>query len=140
MNKNDKIYKLLYNLGLDDEEIQEIAKENVYLSKVLASDVLQLLEYLENQGLNVDEIMEVSIKNPWVLTESFERLRWLEKVYASLDIEGKKYRELIVKYPISVSLNPVDVEKKINEFTKEGMTKEMICEKFFAEFDSYFEL
>lgn len=140
MYKNDKVYRLLYNLGLEDNEIQEICKVNIYLSKVLASDVLQLLEYLENQGLNVEEIMEVSIKNPWVLTENFQRLRWLEKVYSSIGIDGEKYKELIVKYPISISLNPVDVENKIKELEMEGMTKEEIQEKFFMEFDNYFEL
>ena len=140
MDKNDKVYRLLYNLGLEDNEIQEICKVNIYLSKVLASDVLQLLEYLENQGLSVEEIMEVSIKNPWVLTENFERLRWLEKVYSSIGIEREKYKELIVKYPISVSLNPVDVENKIEELEMEGMTKEEIQEKFFMKFDNYFEL
>lgn len=140
MNNNDKIYKLLYNLGLEDNEIQEIYKVNVYLSKVLASDVLQLLKYFEEQGLSVEEIMEVSIKNPWALTESFERLRWLEKYYSSIGIEDEKYKELIIKYPISVSLNPADVKDKINELEAEGMTKEEIKEKFFAEFDNYFEL
>lgn len=140
MDKNDKVYRLLYNLGLEDNEIQEICKVNIYLSKVLASDVLQLLEYLENQGLNVEEIMEVSIKNPWMLTENFERLRWLEKLYSSIGIEREKYKELIVKYPISISLNPVDVENKIKELEMEGMTKQEIEEKFFIEFDNYFEL
>lgn len=140
MNNNDKVYKLLYNLGLEDNEIEEIYKVNVYLSKVLASDVLQLLKYFEEQGLNVEEIIEVSIKNPWVLTEDFQRLRWLEKVYSSIGIEKEKYKELIIKYPISISLNPVDVEKKIDELEAEGMTKEEIKEKLFAEFDNYFEL
>ena len=140
MNNNDKIYKLLYNLGLEDNEIQEIYKVNVYLSKVLASDVLQLLKYFEEHGLSVEEIMEVSIKNPWALTEDFQRLRWLEKIYSSIGIEGEKYKELIIKYPISVSLNPADVKDKINELEAEGMTKEEIKEKFFAEFDNYFEL
>lgn len=140
MNNNDNVYKLLYNLGLEDNEIQEIVKENVYLSKVLASDVLQLLKYFEEQGLSVEEIMEVSIKNPWALTENFERLRWLEKIYSSIGIEKEKYKELIIKYPISVSLNPILVENKIKELEMNGKTKKEIQEKFFAEFDNYFEL
>ena len=140
MDKNDKVYKLLYNLGLDDNEIQKIVEVNVYLNKVLAEDVLQLLEYLENQGLNIEEIMEVAIKNPWVLTENFERLRWLEKLYLSIDIEGEKYKELIVKYPISLSLNPLDIENKIKELEDKEMMKEEIQKIFFTEFDSYFNL
>lgn len=140
MDKNDKVYKLLYNLGLDDEEIQNINNENINLSKVLDVDVLQLLEYLEEQGLNIDEIMQVSIKNPWVLTESFERLRWLEKAYKSIGIFEEKYKELIIKYPICVSLNPIDVEKKIEELKLNNLTNEKIREKFLNEFDSFFKL
>jgi len=140
MDKNDDVYKLLYNLGLEDNEIQEICNENIYLSKVLATDVLQLLEYLESNKLSVDEIIEVSIKNPWVLTESFERLRWLEKTYSSIGIKGERYKELIIKHPISVSLNPVDVENKIKELEIEGNSREVIQEKLFDEFDTYFKL
>ena len=32
MDKNDDVYKLLYNLGLEDNEIQEICNENKRLT------------------------------------------------------------------------------------------------------------
>ena len=132
MDTNDDVYILLYKLGLKDAEIQEINKVNVNLAKVLDIDVLQLLKYLEAQGLNIDEIIDVSKRNPWILTESFERLNWLEEHYKSIGIEKEKYKDLIIKYPIALSLNPMNVKLKIQELNEEGFSKEEIQEKFFS--------
>jgi len=136
---DEKMYELLIKLGLREEEIEGIYKENTNLKYVLPSDVYQILVYLEKQGLKVKEIIEMAIKNPWVLTESFERIDYLEKYYKEIEIEGESYRELLKKWPESISQNPYEVKQQIEKQKNEGKTLEEIREDFFKNFDKYFE-
>ena len=64
-----------------------------------------------------DYMIERLIKEDMLIkfdAESIPNYKYIDKKYKNIE----KYKELIVKYPISVSLNPIDVENKIKEFDK----------------------
>lgn len=134
------VNELLEKLGFTTEEIELLHKENSDLKHVLAVDVLQILKYLEKQGLKVSEMINMALANPWVLVESFERIDYLEKYYKMIGIEGGIYKELLIKWPISISLNPIRVKQEIERQREIGRDDEQIREDFFVNFDKYFSI
>lgn len=140
MDSNKSVYKLLNKLGLQDAEIQEIDRVNVNLKLVIAKDVMRLIQYLESQGLSNTEIREISKGNPWVLTENFQRIRFLEQHYKTIGIQNETYKQLLIKYPIAISLNPINVKTTIEKLTQEGLNIEQIQEQFLNHFDEYFSI
>ena len=126
----DEIYELLNKkLKLSKEEIDKVVETNIYLKKVIAPDVYQVIKKFEEFGLEDSEIAEIAKQNPWMLTESFERIKYLTE-----------YRELLIKQPIAMSVNPIKVKELIEEFQEEGKTNEEIRSILINDFTKYISL
>ena len=139
MTPLEKIYKLLEDrLKLSKEEIDAAVKENIYLRKVIAPDVYQVIKKFEEFGLTDNEIAEIARQNPWMLTESFERIKYLKQFYQLADLTD--YRELLIKQPIAMSVNPIEVKELIEKLQKEGKTNEEIQETLMNDFTKYISL
>lgn len=57
-----------------------------------------------------------------MLTESFERINYLKKFYKLAELTD--YKELLMKQPIAMSVNPIEVKELIEKLRKEGKTNE----------------
>ena len=135
----EKIYDLLNKkLKLSKEEIDKAVETNIYLKKVIASDVNQVIKKFEDFGLEDEEIAEIAKKNPWMLTESFERIKYLKEYYKLVDLT--EYRELLLKQPIAMSVNPIKVKELIEEFKQEGKTDEEIRNILINDFTKHISL
>ena len=132
------VYEELLKIGLTEEEIDKQFEINVDLKVVLRTDIKQEIEFLKKYNLTEEDIAEISRKNPWILTEDFQRMRFLEKYYGEVDI--KDLGKLLKKQSISMSVNPKDVKDFINKLTEEGKSKEKIRDILFNDFDKYFKL
>ena len=136
MTPLEEIYELLYNkLGLNKEEINQIIQVNTYLKKVIASDVLEVINVFQDFGLKDIEIAEIAKQNPWMLTESFERISYLKKFYNLVDLTD--YRELLIKQPIAMSVNPIEVKELIEKLQQQGKTNEEIRNILINNFTEY---
>lgn len=125
MTPLEEIYDLLdKKLNLSKEEIDQAVKTNIYLKKVIAPDVYQVIKKFEEFGLEDKEIAEIAKQNPWMLTESFERINYLKKFYKLVELTD--YKELLKKQPISMSVNPIEVKELIEQLQQEGKTNEEI--------------
>lgn len=125
MTPLEEIYNLLNKkLNLSKEEIDKVVETNIYLKKVIASDVLQVIKKFEEFGLKDKEISEIAKQNPWMLTESFERINYLKKFYKLAELTD--YKELLIKQPIAMSVNPIEVKGLIEKLQKQGKTNEEI--------------
>ena len=135
----DEIYELLNKkLKLNKEEIDKVVETNIYLKKVIAPDVYQVIKKFEEFGLEDSEIAEIAKQNPWMLTESFERIKYLKEFYGLADLT--EYRELLIKQPIAMSVNPIKVKELIEVFQKEGKTNEEIKNILINDFTKYISL
>lgn len=125
MTPLEEIYDLLdKKLNLSKEEIDQAVETNIYLKKVIAPDVYQVIKKFESFGLEDSEIAQIAKQNPWMLTESFERIKYLKEFYGLVDLI--EYRELLIKQPIAMSINPIEVKELIEKFQTEGKTNEEI--------------
>ena len=93
---------------------------------------------MKNYGLEAENIAEIAKQNPWILTESFERMRYLEKYYEEVGLT--EFGELLQRHPIAMSINPAKVKKIIVNMTAEGKSKEEIKELLLTEYDKYLSL
>ena len=139
MNEEDKkICKELIKIEMTEEQIENAFKTNTNLNKVLDIDVMQVILFLiKNYNLTQQEIANVASENPWILTESFERMRYLEESYSNLGIDIK---ELLTKQPIAMSLNPKAVEDFIQQLKNENKTNEEIQEVLLNELNEHFSI
>ena len=125
MTPLEEIYDLLNKkFNLSKEEIDKAVETNVYLKKVIAPDVFKVIKKFEEFGLEGKEIAEIAKQNPWMLTESFERINYLKKFYKLVELTD--YKELLKKQPISMSVNPIEVKELIEQLQQEGKTNEEI--------------
>ena len=138
MEKNDKVYITLIEIGFTDEQIQEMVKENIFLTRVISSDIQQEIVFLKQYELTNDDIVNISIVNPWILTESFERMRMLEELYKLAEINNIK--ELILKQPIAMSLDPLELKNYILKQREENKSNEEIQEELYNNLSNIFSL
>lgn len=139
MSPLEKIYDLLNKkLKLSKEEIDKAVETNVYLKKVIASDVYQVIKKFESFGLEDNEIAEIAKQNPWMLTESFERINYLKKFYKLVELTD--YKELLKKQPISMSVNPIEVKELIEKLQEQGKANEEIRNILINNFTEYISL
>lgn len=125
MTPLEEIYDLLdKKLNLSKEEIDQAVETNIYLKKVIAPDVYQVIKKFESFGLEDSEIAQIAKRNPWMLTESFERIKYLKEFYGLVDLT--EYKELLIKQPIAMSVNPIEVKELIEKLQKQGKTNEEI--------------
>ena len=132
------VYEELLKIGLTEEEIDKQFEINVDLKVVLGTDIKQEIEFLKQYNLTEEDIAEISRKNPWILTEDFQRIRFLEKYYGEVDV--KDLGELFKKQSISMSVNPKEVKDFIDKLTEEGKSKEEVRNILFNDFEKYFKL
>ena len=132
------VYEELLKIGLTEEEIDKQFEINVDLKVVLGTDIKQEIEFLKQYNLTEEDIAEISRKNPWILTEDFQRIRFFEKYYGEVDI--KDLGELFKKQSISMSVNPKEVKDFIDKLTEEGKSKEEVRNILFNDFEKYFKL
>ncbi|MBR6689321.1 MAG: hypothetical protein IKL68_04830 [Clostridia bacterium] len=139
MNEEDKkICEKLIQIGMTEEQIENAFKTNTNLKKVLDIDVVRVMIFLiKNYNLTEQEVAKIASENPWILTESFERMRYLEESYTKLGIEIK---ELLIKQPIAISLNPKLVDNFIQELKNENKTDEEIKQIILNELNEYFSI
>lgn len=125
MTPLEEIYDLLdKKLNLSKEEIDQVVETNIYLKKVIAPDVYQVIKKFESFGLEDSEIAQIAKRNPWMLTESFGRIKYLKEFYGLVDLT--EYKELLIKQPIAMSVNPIEVKELIEKLQKQGKTNEEI--------------
>lgn len=139
MTPLEKIYHLLSSkLKLSKDQIDKAVETNTYIKKVIAPDIYQVIKKFEEFGLSDKEIAEIANKNPWMLTESFERIKYLKQFYGLVGLT--EYRELLINQPIAMSVNPIEIKELIERFKSEGRTDEEIREILINDFTKYITL
>lgn len=139
MTPLEEIYHLLSSkLKLSKDQIDKSVETNTYIRKVIAPDIYQVIKKFEEFGLSDKEIAEIANKNPWMLTESFERIKYLKQFYGLVGLT--EYRELLINQPIAMSVNPIEVKELIERFKSEGRTDEEIREILINDFTKYITL
>ena len=140
MRAEDKdVYEIIEKrLKLSEKQIDEMFAKNNFLKQVMAIDIINLIIFFEGYGITEEEMSEIAIKNPYFLTESFERIRYIEKYLKMIDIT--QIRWMAVNHPISMSQNPIDIKNFIEEKRADGKKDEEIKKILMNDFEKYFTI
>jgi len=139
MKVNDKdIYEIIEDkLGLTESQIDVLFEKNKFLEKVISGDILQVIRFFEGFGITREELSQIALKNAWILTESFERVRYIEKFLKMVDITDIRW--MAVNHPISMSVNPITIKEFIEKNRAEGKSDEEIRNLIMNDFEKYFK-
>ena len=140
MRIEDKdVYEIIEKrLNLAESQIDALFEKNKFLKQVIAMDIIDLIIFFEENGLTEEEIAKISIENPYFLTESFERIKYIEKYLNLVDITDIKW--MAIHHPISMSQNPMDIKNFIENNIKDGKTNQEIKDILMNDFEKYFTL
>ena len=140
MRIEDKdVYEIIEKrLNLAESQIDALFEKNKFLKQVIAMDIIDLIIFFEDYGLTEEERAKISIENPYFLTESFERIKYIEKYLNLVDIKDIKW--MAIHHPISMSQNPMDIKNFIENNIKDGKTNQEIKDILMNDFEKYFTL
>ena len=140
MKAEDKtVYEIIENeLNLTEKEIDGLFEKNSFLKFVLPVDIAQLILFFEKFGITKEEMKDISLKNPYFLTENFERVRYIEQYLKLVNITD--FRWMVVNHPIVISQNPFDIKNFIEENRKNGKDDEEIKKTLEEDFEEYFTI
>ena len=139
MKENNKdIYEIIENkLGLTESQIDTLFEKNKFLEMVIPGDILQVIRFFEGFGITREELSQIALKNEWILTESFERVRYIQKFLGMVDITDIRW--MAVNHPISMSVNPITIKDFIEQNRAEGKSDKEIRNLIMNDFEKYFK-
>lgn len=138
-SEDKKVYEIIEkNLNLTEQQLDEMFETNKYLSQIMPQDILQQIMFYEKLGINKENIAKVALQNPWFLTESFERIRYIQSYLAIVGITDLNW--MAINHPISLSVNPITIKDFIEDKRLQGKTDEQIKEDIMNNFEQYFSL
>lgn len=140
MRLEDKdVYEIIEaRLKLTEEQIDYLFEKNRFLKQVLSIDIVDLIIFFEDYGITEEEMAKIAMANPYFLTESFERIRYIEEFLKMVGITDIRY--MAVNHPTSMSLNPIKIKNFIEENRQAGKTDEEIKKMLMNDFEKYFTL
>lgn len=139
MKENNKdIYEVIEKeLGLTESQIDTLFEKNNFLNYVIKGDILQVIRFFESFGITREELAQIALKNQWILTESFERVTYIQKFLAIVEITDIRW--MAINHPISMSVNPITIKNFIEENREKGKTDEEIRNLIKNDFEKYFK-
>lgn len=124
MDKVDEVNEYLIEFGLDEEDIFSIKNRNDYLKVTVKEDMQRVLSFLQrNCKLSKKEIRHIIVNNPFILSESMQRISLLDSIYKNIGFKGEEYKEYLTTFEKALSLNPRGVFEKIESMASNGKTK-----------------
>ena len=146
---NEEVYEYLKEYGFKKEEIHSFLDENEKMFFTSIKEVNKNINFLNEKGLTKEEIMNLLIKDPYMLTVKDNRLEALDKIYLDdLKYDLISLKKIIINNPDTYISSPIELNKNIDFLKKNGYSIQKIKELFLKapllvsmtpeEFKSYF--
>lgn len=123
----EEIYEYLSEYGFDPIEIDKIIKinQNIYFSNV--EEINKNIKFLEEKYLEYDDIVELIINNPFMLTEKNNRLEALDTIYNNiLSFDYEALKQLLKNNSETYTTSPVELKKIIEYLKGKNISNEII--------------
>ena len=109
----EEIYDFLINYGFKNDELNNFQRLNEDLYFANLGIVKTNIEFLENKGIEKNEIISIIQKNPFMLTCGSKKKKMLEEIYNSI-FTSEEIKELIIQYPSAYTVNPLELQEVID--------------------------
>ena len=129
---------LEYNLHFTKEQIEELYQKNIFLRKILSGDVADEIRFLKKFGISKEDMVKITLQNPYFITESFDRIKYIQQFLGMVEITD--LREMALKHPYALSVNPIKIKRFIEAKREEGINDEEIKNILQNDFDEYIKM
>ncbi len=129
---------LEYNLHFTKEQIEELYQKNIFLRKILSGDVADEIRFLKKFGISKEDMAKITLQNPYFITESFDRIKYIQQFLGMVEITD--LREMALKHPYALSVNPIKIKRFIEAKREEGINDEEIKNILQNDFDEYIKM
>ncbi|MBQ3468938.1 MAG: hypothetical protein IJH18_02615 [Bacilli bacterium] len=128
----DEVYDYLYNYGFNALDLDNFEKRNQGIFYLEYNDVRRIIKFLEEKGLEPDEIINVIVSNPFLLTESTKKIEQLEEICGNIGFGYDDLKDMIIRNPKMYSASPDEIGR-IVEYLKMQNTEDKEIRKIFFE-------
>ena len=116
---NDDIFEYLINYGFSKENLDLFEEINEDMYFVSLNKVKENIEFFTSKGLNKEEIINLAIFNPFILTLSTKRKKAFDEIYINkLNLTNEQIKYLLLKNDNVYTCSPIEFEKIIDYFLK----------------------
>ena len=110
----DDIFDYLVEFGFDNKTVKKFEKDNSEVFYVQLKDVQENIEFLLEKGLTKGEIIEIIIKNPFMLTDERNRRDYYDNIYLNtLGLDNQEIVDMIKKNSDIFTASPIELENII---------------------------
>lgn len=122
-----EIYEYLRKYGLSDKEIDYIEDENDNIFYINLGYAIKIINFLESKDLEKNEVKQILINNPYMITVGKERLALLTNIYDNqLKLTKEELKYLLLNNPNIYNVSPIELDKIIAYLIEGGYQQEMI--------------
>ena len=116
---NDDIYEYLINYGFSKENLDLFEEINEDMYFVSLNKVKENIEFFTSKGLNKEEIINLAIFNPFILTLSTKRKNAFDEIYINkLNLTNEQIKYLLLKNDNVYTCSPIELDKIIDYLLK----------------------
>ena len=123
----EEIYDYLHEYGFKAIEIDRIENRNDNMFFTSIGEVRKNITFLQEKGLEKEEIIKLVNYNPFMLTEKNNRLEALDKIYyEDLKLSNEELKELIKNNGYAYIISPIEFNKILDYFRNRNYSIEII--------------
>lgn len=122
----ENIFDYLKEYGFNKEDIYSFQEVNDKLYSVDITLITTNIKFFEDKGLSCKEVIDIIKDNPYLLTIGTKKKVMLDNIYNNIFTKDE-LKNLIIKYPDTYIVNPIDLDEVINYLNNKKLTiKEII--------------
>ena len=109
----EEVFEYLIEYGFDKEDLEEFLKINDKLFFANLDNIKNNINFFKDKELTKDEIINIIKEECFLLTISNKKKELLDNIYYNI-FNKDELKNLIITYPPSYVVNPLELEEIIN--------------------------
>ena len=115
----EEVFEYLIDYGFNKQDLEEFLKINDKLFFANLDNIKNNINFFKDKELNQDEIINIIKKECFLLTISNKKKELLDNIYNNI-FNKEELKKLIITYPTSYIVNPLELEEIINYINNKG--------------------
>jgi len=115
----EDVFEYLIDYGFNKQELEDFLKVNDKLFFANIDNIKNNINFFKDKELTQEEIINIIKKECFLLTISSKKKELLDNIYNNI-FNKDELKQLIIIYPSSYVVNPLELEEIINYINTKG--------------------
>ena len=116
----EEIYDYLISYGFIENDLENIKKNNDKVYFATLKNITDNIEFLEDKGLQRDDIIKIIRKNPYMITTGTRKKELLDEIYSKI-FNKDEMKNFITKHSDAYIVNPVKLKEQLKNVEKQNL-------------------